>query len=68
MTEPNAGALTVDTQCGGMTSGSIGGKGGDGGNDASRAGNGDGGTPDLGGGASGAGEANPGWTCSAGNG
>jgi hypothetical protein len=67
-TEPNAGALAVQTQCGGMPSGSIGGKGGDGGNDASSAGNGDGGVPDVGGGASGAGEANAGWTCSSGNG
>jgi hypothetical protein len=67
-TQPNAGALAVESQCDGTPSGSIGGKGGDGGNDANSAGNGNGGVPDRGGGASGVGEAVPGWACSVGTG
>lgn len=67
-TPPNPGGTPIESQCSGAASGSIGGKGGDGGTDASSAGNGDAGMPDLGGGASGAGEANSGWACITGNG
>lgn len=66
--QPNPGGVAVTSMCDGVPSASIGGKGGDGGNDNSNAGPGDNGEPDLGGGNAGLGEANSGWSCSVGAG
>jgi hypothetical protein len=58
----NPGGPQVETTCGGVASGSIGGQGGPGGKNASTAGNGDPGLPDLGAGAEGNGEGTN-WAC-----
>jgi len=69
---PNRGGAEVASMCGGAPSGSVGGKGGDGGINNSSGGNGERGAPvpqpDAGQGSAGGGEINSGWGCSVGAG